>query len=255
MKVTLVQSDIVWENREENLVYFSTVLSGLKSRTDLVVLPEMFTSGFSMNTRLLAESFPGPTFNWMRDESKKGNFSICGSYIAQKNNYYFNRLLFFKPAGEYYYYDKRHLFGMGGEDKVYTGGKSRVIVNYADLRINLQICYDLRFPVWSRNKNDYDVLLYVANWPESRRDVWMTLLKARAIENQCYVIGANRIGKDGTGLGYSGDSLIIDPYGKTISEISDNKDIINGEISLEKLREFRTQFQVLKDADDFVINI
>jgi omega-amidase len=256
MKITLVQSDLIWENREKNLVKFSSVLSDLSQKTDLVILPEMFTTGFSMNSEILAEPFPGPTFYWMRDEAQKGNFGICGSYIAKDEKNYYNRLLFIRPDGEYVYYDKRHLFGMGGEDKIYMGGKERVIVTYQDVRINLQICYDLRFPVWSRNKSDYDVLLYVANWPESRSEAWSALLIARAIENQCFAVGVNRIGKDGEGLAYLGNSMIIDPYGKVIGSLCQNKEVhITYEISLSDLKEFRKKFPVLKDADDFIINI
>jgi omega-amidase len=255
MRVTLIQSDLIWENREENLKKFSSVLSDVYHKTDLVILPEMFTTGFSMNSESLAEPFPGTTFNWMHEESQKGNFCICGSYISASEMNYYNRLLFFKPNGEFRYYDKRHLFGVGGEDKIYKSGKERVIVNYLDVRINLQICYDLRFPVWSRNRNDYDILLYVANWPESRREAWLTLLKARSIENQCFVVGVNRIGKDGAGVKYSGDSMVIDPRGKVISAIGPNtENQITLEISLSDLKEFRTEFPAWKDADDFVIN-
>jgi omega-amidase len=256
MKITLVQSDLIWENREKNLIKVSSVLSDIYLKTDLVVLPEMFTTGFSMNSESLAEPFPGPTFTWMQEESQKGKFCICGSYIVKHEKNYFNRLLFFKPNGEYRFYNKRHLFGMGGEDKIYKGGKERVIVSYRDVRINLQICYDLRFPVWSRIKGDYDVLLYVANWPDSRSEVWSTLLKARAIENQCFVIGVNRIGKDGAGIEYSGNSMIIDPRGKVVSWVRSNmEDHVTFEISMQELKEFRTKFPVWKDADDFKVNI
>jgi omega-amidase len=256
MRVTLVQADTVWENRESNLKKISTILSDVYYKTDLVILPEMFTTGFSMNTRSLAEPFPGTTFYWMQEESKKGNFSICGSYISGNGEKYYNRLLFFKPDGEFRFYDKRHLFGVGGEDTVFSAGKERVIVDYLNARINLQICYDLRFPVWIRNRNDYDVLIFTANWPESRNGVWSTLLKARAIENQCFVIGVNRIGIDGTGLKYSGNSMVIDPRGNVISAIdTDTEDHITHDISLYELEEFRTNFPAWKDADDFAVNI
>jgi omega-amidase len=255
MRITLVQSDLIWEDRDKNISKFSSVLSTVYLKTDLVVLPEMFTTGFSMNSGTLGEPFPGPTFNWMKEESERGNFCICGSYIAGEGNDFYNRLLFFKPNGEFRYYDKRHLFGIGGENEYYKRGKEQVIVNHKYLRINLLICYDLRFPVWSRNRGDYDVLLYVANWPQSRREVWSTLLKARAIENQCFVVGVNRIGKDGEGITYSGDSMIIDPKGNVILSLNQNEeDLKTFEISLSDLKEFRSKFPVWKDADDFIIN-
>ena len=256
MRITLVQSDITWENKEANLASFSVILSGHDASTDLVVLPEMFTTGITMNSSSLAEPFPGDTLKWMQNEAHKGNFAICGSYICEIDNVFRNRLLFVKPDGDFIYYDKRHLFGMGGEDLVYKSGSERVIVKFMDVRFCLQICYDLRFPVWSRNRNDYDVLVYVANWPASRSEVWSALLKARAIENQCFVIGVNRTGTDGTGLNYSGDSMIIDPRGVIVSSVKPNtEDTFTKEISMSDLREFRTKFPVLNDADDFVINI
>ena len=254
MKITLIQCDLIWEDKDINLRKFSDLLSGFQNKTDLVVLPEMFTTGFSMNVKSIAEPFPGPTFKWMKEESGKGNFGICGSYITECDGKYFNRLLFFKPDGTYSYYDKRHLFSMGGEDKVFNAGIERVLTDYLGVRFNLQICYDLRFPVWSRSRNDYDVLLYVANWPESRRDVWLTLLKARAVENQCFVIGVNRIGKDGSGIQHRGESMIIDYLGRIVSTIDpDIEGQITYKISLKKLKEFKTFFPVWKDSDDFII--
>jgi omega-amidase len=256
MRITLVQSDLIWENRDRNLESFSSLLSGLFDKTDLVVLPETFTTGFSMNAESLAEPFPGNTFNWMKETSAKANFAICGSYIIKIENKYFNRLLFFKPDGEYSFYDKRHLFSIGGEDKVFNAGKERVIVLHHGFRINLQICYDLRFPVWSRNRNDYDLLINVANWPESRREVWLTLLKARAIENQCFVAGVSRTGIDGKGIKCSGDSMMINPLGRQTGSIDRDKEgLVTLDISLQDIYKIRTDFPAWKDADDFIINI
>ena len=256
MRITLIQTNIIWENREENLKNFSSLLSGLCNKTDLVILPETFTTGFSMNSETLAEDFPDTTFDWMKEEARKGDFGICGSYIVRAEGNCYNRLLFFKPDGEHIFYDKRHLFGIGGEDKVFTSGKERVVVHFQGVRICLQVCYDLRFPVWSRNKNDYDFLIYVANWPERRHEVWTTLLKARAIENQCYVAGVNRIGTDGEGLSYIGDSMVVNPLGRVITSVnSHTEDIYTVEISLEELNDFRQKFPVWKDADEFKINL
>ena len=193
------------------------MISPLYNKTDIVVLPEMFNTGFSMNPEKLSESPESETFDWMKNIAEKGNFGICGSYIVKENMKFFNRWIFVSPEKESWHYDKRHLFSMAREDKFFSSGKTRLIFSFRGVRISPFICYDLRFPVWSRNRNDYDLMIIAANWPESRREVWITLLKARAIENQCYVAGANRIGTDGEGIKYCGDSVIINPRGEIIA--------------------------------------
>jgi omega-amidase len=256
MKVSIIQSDLVWEDKSRNLKNLGELVSPLHGKTDLVVLPEMFNTGFSMNPGKLGESPGAESFEWMKVISRKGNFGLCGSYIVKENSDFFNRWHFVTPEGKFWYYDKRHLFSMGGEDLNFSKGKTRVIFSFRGIRITPSICYDLRFPVWHRNRNDYDLLINSANWPESRREVWSTLLKARAIENQCYVAGANRIGIDGQGIKYCGDSLIIDPYGRILSSSNQNEEsVVSAEISMKVLSDFRIKFPVLNDADNFVINI
>lgn len=254
MKVTIVQTDIIWENPEENLELLTRKLDSLKQQTDLIVLPEMFTTGFSMTPEKLAEKPFGKTQQWMEKISKEQNAAILGSLIIQENSNYYNRMLSQLPDGNVYIYDKRHLFRMGEENNHYTAGSKKVIFNYKEWSICPLICYDLRFPVWSRNRGDYDLLIYVANWPESRRHVWRTLLIARALENQVYVVGVNRIGNDGQNISYAGDSVIIDPKGRIISETEPyEENIETRELSLKSLNEFREKFPVGKDADYFEI--
>lgn len=254
MKISIIQSDLVWEDKTRNLKNLGELILPLSAKTDIVVLPEMFNTGFSMNPGKLCELPEAETFEWMQNISRKGNFGLCGSYIVKENSDFFNRWYFVTPENEFWQYDKRHLFSMGGEDKNFSVGKTRVIFSFRGIRITPSICYDLRFPVWHRNRNDYDLMINSANWPESRREVWNTLLKARAIENQCYVAGANRIGIDGLGIKYCGDSAIIDPYGRVISS-SNSKDegVITAEISMIDLSDFRKKFPVLNDADNFTI--
>lgn len=256
MKITIVQPATMWENKAGNLMKISDMLTGIFGKTDLVVLPEMFSTGFSMNPEQLGEEFKSTTYHWMLKIAKNGNFAICGSFIVKQNDKFFNRWIFVTPENNSSYYDKRHLFAIGKEDKKYTRGTNKNIVNYKGFRINPIICYDLRFPVWVRNKGDYDVLICVANWPENRRETWSTLLKARAIENQCFVIGVNRVGNDEAGFKYAGDSVILDPRGRTICHLDEYKECFEtGEISLIDLQNFRTTFPVLHDADDFEIFI
>jgi omega-amidase len=253
MKISLVQPDTVWENKTKNLSNLANLILPLYNKTDIVVLPEMFDTGFSINPDKLAEQPGEETFKWMKRTADKGNFGVCGSYIVCENSQYYNRFVFVSPENKVWHYNKRHLF-MDGESDLFTRGKDRLIFAFRGMRISPYICYDLRFPVWSRNRSEFDLMIYTANWPESRRGVWNTLLKARAIENQCFVAGVNRIGTDGKGVVYCGESSIIDPYGEII--VSANKwleDSVTGEISLSDLSEFRTKFPCLKDADDFTI--
>jgi predicted amidohydrolase len=208
-----------------------------------------------MNPEQLSEEPEEETFDWMIKLAHKGNFGLCGSYTVKQDMHFFNRWIFVTPESESWYYDKRHLFSMGGEDKFFSSGKTRLVFSFRGIRISPYICYDLRFPVWSRNCNDYDLMINAANWPESRSDVWNTLLKARAIENQCYVAGVNRIGTDGNGIKYCGESVILDPYGRIIASANSNEQgSITGEISMTELSDFRKKFPVLNDADNFSIN-
>jgi omega-amidase len=255
MKISIIQPDLVWEDKSGNLKSLGKLISPLKNKTDIVILPEMFSTGFSMNPENLSESPEGVTFEWMKNISESGNFGLCGSYMVREHNHFFNRWVFVTPEKESWYYDKRHLFSMGGEDKFFTPGKTRLIFSFRGIRISPYICYDLRFPVWSRNRNDCDLIIYAANWPESRGEVWKTLLAARAIENQCFVAGVNRIGMDGEDVKYSGDSMIINPRGEVIVSANLNVECtVTGEISLTELSDFRKKFPVLNDADNFHIN-
>lgn len=255
MKLSVIQPDLVWEGKSLNLTNLEKLIVPLAGKTDLIVLPEMFNTGFTMNVQGHSEPPDGETFRWMSDISGTGKFAICGSYLVIEANIVYNRWIFTGPAGEFHYYDKRHTFTMGEEDKYISHGNSRAVFNYGGFRISPYICYDLRFPVWSRNRNDTDLMIYAANWPTARRNVWNILLKARAIENQCFVAGSNRIGTDGNGISYSGDSAIIDPKGEIII-IADAglEQCITVDISIEELNEFRKKFPVLNDADSFTIN-
>jgi omega-amidase len=256
MKITLVQPDILWENKTGNFHKLELMLKEVSGITDLVVLPEMFTTGFSMQVPGLSESYHDNTFRWMENLSREGNYAICGSFIVNESNNYLNRFVFITPDKSDFFYDKRHLFSIAGEDTIFKHGDSRLVIHYRDYRINAIICYDLRFPVWTRNKNDYDLLICVANWPDKRRETWNTLLKARAIENQCYVVGVNRVGYDNTNTCYAGESVILDPLGRIIAGVKENEEgIATGEISLPDLLNFRKEFPVMKDADDFTINL
>ncbi len=254
MKISVIQSNIVWEDKSLNFNNLDSLIMPLFQKTDIVVLPEMFTTGFSMNPKLHGESMDGDTFKWMKLTAEKGNFAICGSYIVEEDKNRFNRFVFITPGKEYWYYDKRHLFSIYGEDKLFSQGKSRLTINFRGVSICPYICYDLRFPVWSRNTNSCILMIYVANWPESRRDVWNTLLKARAIENQCYVAGVNRVGTDGEGIRYCGDSVILNPRGNIIASAGyDEEGVATGEISLKELSDFRIKFPVMNDADSFTL--
>lgn len=254
MKISIIQPDLAWEDKSRNFSNLGRLISPLYNKTDLVILPEMFTTGFSMNPEKLSELPNGETFDWMISIAEKGNFGICGSYIIRENDHFLNRWVFVSHEKETSHYDKRHLFSMGGEDKFFSAGKSRLIFSFRGVRISPYICYDLRFPVWSRNRNEYDLMINAANWPESRINVWNTLLKARAIENQCFVVGSNRIGTDGEGIKYCGDSMLINARGEIISSATLNEEsVITGEISIQELSDFRRKFPVFIDADNFTI--
>jgi omega-amidase len=255
MHISIIQPNLVWEDKTANFNNLSRLISPLFNKTDIVVLPEMFNTGFSMDTEKLCELSGGETFEWMMNLSQNGNFGICGSYIVKENDNFYNRWIFISPEKEFWKYDKRHLFSMGGEDKSFTRGKTRLLFTFRGLRISPYICYDLRFPVWSRNRNDCDMLIYAANWPNVRQDAWNILLKARAIENQCFVAGSNRVGSDNNGLEYCGDSMLISPKGEVIKSANLSEECsLTGDISLTELFDFRKKFPVQNDVDSFNID-
>lgn len=251
MRITIVQCDINKGEIFSNLKRLDSVLS---SSQEIIVLPEMFNCAFSDDVSECAETETNSvTLNWMKQKAEQLNCCICGSIPVVDEGRLYNRLYFVRADKSVTHYDKRHLFSMGSEHETFSSGAERVVVDVEEAKCLLQICYDLRFPVWSRNKNDYDVAIYVANWPSSRKDVWLTLLKARAIENQCYVVGVNRVGEC-NGIRYSGDSVVYDPRGKIILSTEDNKqEVKTVDINIESLHEFRKKFPVLNDADLFEI--
>jgi len=253
MKVTSIQTDLVWENIQANLIHFDKKIEEIDAFSDLLILPEMFSTGFTPNAEKVAENYSGYAFNWLITKAKEKNFAIVASFIFNDEGIFKNRLFFVKPDGQFSYYDKRHLFGTTEKDAL-TAGKERVIVNYKGWRILPLICYDLRFPVWSRNQNDYDLLIYIANWPDKRIAHWQTLLKARAIENQSYTIGLNRIGIDGNGFTYNGMSMHVSPKGELLAEAKQGYECTQT-IELNKSLQdtYRQFFNVLSDADAFSI--
>jgi omega-amidase len=256
MKVSLIQPNTIWEKKTENLRQLESLILPLFNNTDLVVLPEMFSTGFSMNPQSLSEPPGKDTFEWMKNMAVKGDFGLCGSYMVSEDNQIYNRFVFVSPEDEVWQYDKRHLFSMAGEQKFFSAGKERVTFRFRNFRITPFICYDLRFPVWSRNRNDTDLIIYSANWPVARKTAWTTLIRARAIENQCFVAGVNRIGTDGNGFLYSGESMLINPYGEIIINAgSEQAGSVTAEISMNELSEFRKKYPFLNDADDFTLNI
>lgn len=250
MKIALLQSDIDWAMPCRNRFGAEAMIASAPG-CDLYVLPEMFSTGFCTSPEGVAEPEPCDSLKWMKDSAEMFSAAIAGSVAVEENGRFFNRFYFVTPDGNAVHYDKRHLFTYGGEHLKFTAGKERKIVEYKGVRILLQVCYDLRFPVWSRNRGDYDMALYVASWPETRTDAWRQLLKARAIENQCFVAGVNRIGTDPSNS-YCGGTMLIDPYGKVIAECADGMESVAvAEISMEELAAFRQKFPVLDDADDF----
>ncbi|MGV3594092.1 MAG: amidohydrolase [Sediminibacterium sp.] len=257
LHISLIQTKLFWENKTANLLMLEEKINSISQKTEIVVLPEMFSTGFSMNPPAFAETMDGPTIEWMKKMAAEKKIILTGSVIIQENNQFFNRLLWVLPNGTIGHYDKRHRFAFAGEDQHYSNGHKRLIAQVKGWKINLQICYDLRFPVWARQQSDdepeYDLLLYVANWPERRNHAWKTLLTARAIENQAYVIGVNRVGEDGNGIYHSGNSMVVDPLGEVLYHKEHEEDIFT--IILEKttLIEIRNKFPFWKDADDFHI--
>jgi omega-amidase len=289
LTITTIQSNLQWEDKNANLQLFEEKIGQLQ-RTEVVILPEMFSTGFSMQAAALAEKMDGPTVSWMKRLAAEKKIILTGSLIIEEEGHYYNRLVWMLPNGQFGYYDKRHLFGYGHEDQHYTPGHKRLIASVKGWKLNLLVCYDLRFPVWSRQKPakaelsdlvaseleardlplaapqetdlvepahvltpEYDVLVYVANWPERRNHAWKTLLQARAIENQCYVVGVNRVGTDGMGLQYSGDSMIVDAMGTVLYTKADEEDVFTITLQKESLEETRSKLPFLKDADRFLI--
>ncbi|MFT4851102.1 MAG: omega-amidase [Sediminicola sp.] len=255
LSVTIIQARLHWENPSANRLNFSEKIEGISENTDLVILPEMFTTGFSMQATALAEESQGETLNWMVSEAKKHSIAITGSIIVRENGLFYNRLYFVFPNGDFKHYDKRHTFTLAGEHLTYTAGKEQLIVDYKGWKIFPLICYDLRFPVWARNSQEYDLVLYVANWPVKRITAWDALLKARAIENMAYCVGVNRIGLDGNGYEYCGHSAVFDVLGEQISTKDFEKDFVET-VSLSKdyLNNQREKLQFLKDRDSYQIN-
>ena len=252
MRATIVQCGLTWEERDANLEHISSLLDAAAPGSGIVVLPEMFTTGFTMNPATLAEGMDGPTVRWMKERAAAGGYALCGSVIIGEEDRYYNRLLFVTPEGDVSFYDKRHLHTMSGEHTVYSRGSKRVVVPYMEFSFNLQICYDLRFPVWSRNRGDTGVIIYSANWPAVRSSVWKALLVARAIENQCYVIGVNRVGVNPDGTAYTGDSAIIGPKGELLASLQPGAEgVISAVLSREALDKYREEMPIWKDADPF----
>ena len=255
LKITIFQAYLFWENIDKNLQNIELRLSTIKEKTHLILLPEMFNTGFTMNVKNLSETMNGKTMEWMHKQAKQFNSVVTGSLIIEEDQKYYNRLIWMHPDGTFQKYDKRHLFSLGHEDKHYTAGKERLIVELNGWKICPTICYDLRFPAWLRNNSGaYDLLLVVANWPAKRALHWRTLIPARAIENQSYVIGLNRYGHDGNEVYHSGDSTCIDPNGNTIYHKSDDEDLYTFAIYKKEVERARRTFPFLKDADDFKLD-
>ena len=274
LSFTLIQTNLFWEDKEANLQLLEDKINSIKENTQVVILPEMFSTGFSMKPEELAENMDGKTLHWLKKIASDKKIIITGSLMIEEKGGYYNRLIWMLPNGQFGQYDKHHLFAYADEDKHYTAGNQRLIASVNGWKVNLMVCYDLRFPVWSRQQYllqeskqpvsasggeverepEYDVLIYVANWPERRSIAWKTLLVARAIENQCYVIGVNRVGKDGHDIYHSGDSMVVDPLGEILYHKADEEDIFT--ISLEKahLEKIREKLPFWRDADKFFIN-
>ena len=266
--ITIIQTKLHWEDKTANLQMLEQKIYGMKEKTEIVVLPEMFSTGFSMKPETLAETMEGETVMWMKRIATTKKIILTGSIIIKEDGSFYNRLIWMLPNGQYGIYDKRHRFAFAGEDEHYTAGNKRMIASVKGWKINLQICYDLRFPVWARQTSpsnslskgegglaatEYDVLIYIANWPERRSAAWKTLLQARAIENQSYVVGVNRVGKDGNDINHSGDSMIIDPLGEILYHKKDEEDIFTITLDKDHLQTVREKFPFWKDADGFQI--
>jgi predicted amidohydrolase len=260
LNITLIQSALHWGDKSSNLAMFEEKINSIKEKTEIVVLPEMFSTGFQMSPENFAEKPDGPTIGWMKEIAASKKIILTGSIIIEDDGKFFNRLIWMLPNGQFSYYDKRHRFAFAGEDQKYSAGNKRLIASVKGWKINLLICYDLRFPVWCRQSandkqtTEFDIMLIVANWPERRNHAWKSLLTARAIENQSFVVGLNRIGEDGTGLYHSGDSMIVNPLGETLYHQAHQEDIFTFTFEKGKLSEIREKFPFWKDADHFLIH-
>lgn len=251
MKITVIQSDLAWENPQANRISFEQKINSIQEEVDLIVLPEMFSTGFTMNPSEVAESMNGETVTWMKQMATSKNCAITGSVVIKENSNFYNRMVFVFPSGEIQTYDKRHLFSLAKEEAVFTAGNEKVIVEYKNWKICLQICYDLRFPVFARNVENYDLLLYVASWPKPRINAWDTLLKARAIENLCYVVGVNRIGSDANNYEYVGHSQVVDFLGNVIIEPFEREGVKCISLDKNQMLETRQKLNFLSDRDVF----
>ena len=251
MNVSILQYDIAWLNPEKNHRYIEAKLRTLPMNTDLLILPEMFPTGVTTKVEDNYELMEGPSLLFMKEQAENYGFAICGSILIRENDKYYNRFVFVTPEGLVHTYDKRHRFTLGGEHKVVEAGTRCDIIEYRGWRIKPQVCYDLRFPVWSRNVENYDLLIYVANWPKARDFAYETLIRARAIENQCYVCACNRIGVDGSKIVYDGKSMVIDARGQTMEDAQDHETVINTYLDKADLDKFRQRFTVLEDGDNF----
>lgn len=251
LTISLLQTPLAWHDPAANRAHFADLLQSLPAATDLAILPEMFTTGFTMDAEGLAEPMDGPTLQWMTALARKTGITLCGSVDVLDGGHYYNRCLWASPDGSHRHYDKRHLFRMAGEHEHYTAGTERLIVELNGWRICPLVCYDLRFPVWSRGINEYDLLVYVANWPAARRSAWTTLLPARAVENQCYVAGVNRVGRDGNGIDYAGDSAAYDFLGNALADSGDKAGAETVTLDHDALRRYREKFPAWRDADGF----
>lgn len=255
MKIALIQSALFWENPKINRNYFEEKINSIIEKVDLIVLPEMFSTGFTMNPEAVFETMDGETVLWMKSLAKAKNSAITGSLVIKENDNFYNRLVFVFPSGELQFYDKRHSFTLAGEDKVYTPGKEKLIVDYLGWKICPQVCYDLRFPVFARNVEDYDLLLYVANWPKSRIQAWDILVKARSVENMCYTIGVNRVGLDNNNFEHNGHSQVIDFMGNYILEPQETESVFIAALDKEKLADARRKLGFLNDRDSFELKL
>ncbi len=270
LTVTTIQADLRWEDKPANLRRLEEQIDGIGTPTELVILPEMFPTGFSMRPEVFAERMDGPTLGWMRSVAARKKIILTGSLIIEEDGSYFNRLIWMLPTGQYGCYDKRHRFAYAGEDAHYTAGQKRLVASVKGWKVLLLVCYDLRFPVWSRQQPpvpappappetsaqadlEYDLIVYIANWPERRSQAWKTLLQARAIENQSYVVGVNRVGVDGNKIAHSGDSMIIDPLGEILYHAAPTEEVFTRTLEKEHLATIRQRFPFWRDSDHFYI--